>query len=89
MVGVFNGYLSLYADDTSITVAAENVCDLVTTMNQNLRLFSKWCLLNKLSINTKKKKILPYFSSTKKDILRDHKVCIGDESLEVVNVYTY
>lgn len=85
----FNGFLSLYADDTSITVAADSVSDLVSIMNQNLILFSKWCLLNKLTINTKKTKILPYFSSNRDNFLKDHKVYIGKESLEMVNVYTY
>lgn len=39
----FDGFLSLYADNTSITVAASRVEDLVFKMNCNLDLFYKWC----------------------------------------------
>lgn len=85
----FDGYLSLYADDTSISVAAATVEELVFKMNQNLEIFYNWCLVNKLSINIKKTKVLPYYSARQKNFLEDHVIKINKQALEQVKVYTY
>lgn len=85
----FDGYLSLYADDTSITVAAKSVEEVVSKMNNNLALFYNWCLVNKLSINIKKTKVLPYYSVRQRNFLEGCAIKINDVALEQVKNYTY
>lgn len=58
-------------------------------MNQNLQLFHKWCLINKLSLNIKKTKALPYQSGNLNNWLEGHVIHINGEILEYVNMYTY
>lgn len=83
------GYLSLYADDTSITVAADSVEKLTDIMNHNLDLFYNWCICNKLNINIKKNKVLPYYTCRQKNFLKGHAIVINNEALEQVDNYTY
>lgn len=69
-----NGFLSLHADDTSISVASAN---LVSMLNYNFELlpFFKWCIANKLSINVKKDQSSTLLLSTTKAISRRIDLC--------------
>lgn len=46
----------MYADDTAITVAANNLCELEHKMNAELKNIYEWFSVNKLTINIKKTK---------------------------------
>lgn len=47
----FNGFLNLYADDTSITRVADNIDHLKNELNDDLQTFFQWCIANKLTKN--------------------------------------
>lgn len=85
----FKGYLSLYADDSSIRVAANSVQELVKYMHHDLYLFSQWCDINKLTINVKKCKVLPYYTSRQHNFLKDQNIWMNNRTLDCVNNYTY
>lgn len=61
----------------------------MTQMNQNLELFYNWCLINRLSINTTKTKVLPYYSAYRNNFLEGYVIKINNKVLECVSVYTY
>ena len=48
----------LYADDTTFCMLGNDPMSMVATMNNNLALFSDWCLDNKLIINSDKTKAM-------------------------------
>ena len=54
-----------YADDTVISVTADNPLQSNEIIASNLMNLEQWCNLNKLTINTKKTKIM-YFGTTNK-----------------------
>lgn len=65
----FFGYLNLYADDSSITVAANNPNELFNKLTSDIEAFHEWTICNKLTINAKKTKILPYCTKRRKSDL--------------------
>lgn len=52
-------------------------------------MFYEWCLTNKLSINIKKTKVLPYYSKRQVNFLSNNQVKINGVGIECVNLYTY
>ena len=45
---------NMYADDTSVTIASENLNDLITDVKNELENISNWRRINKLSLNASK-----------------------------------
>ena len=43
--------LNMYADDTRLTVASENLYDLITDVKNELGNISNWMRINKVSMN--------------------------------------
>lgn len=50
----------LFADDTNITLAGSNLCNLVSLLNHELSKVSTWLQSNKLSLNIEKTKYLVF-----------------------------
>lgn len=51
------GYLNLYADDTCISVSSNSIDNLIKDLNSDLDNFAEWCIYNKLTVNSKKKRL--------------------------------
>ena len=45
---------NMYADDTCVTIASENLNHLITDVNNELENISNWMRINKLSLNASK-----------------------------------
>lgn len=85
----FNGYLNIYADDTSITVAPKSVEKLITLLNKDMESFLDWSIRSKLTINVGKTKLLPYFLKRKNNFLIGHNLWLNGRKIEIVKTYTY
>lgn len=85
----FNGVTHLYADDTVISYAADTVDDLVLGLRDDLANFYKWSVLNKLTINIAKSKILPYGTKTQGNFLEGRHISLNNTDLGIVNKYVY
>lgn len=59
-----NIFLTMFADDTTICIAAKSVKMLETTSNNLLSSFYTWCSSNKLIINTSKTKYMIFHNKT-------------------------
>ena len=71
---VNNININLYADDTSITIFAENDTLLTYYLQYYMDKLKKWFDINKLKLNIEKIKILPYINS---GILKDITIYVG------------
>ena len=49
---------NMYADDTCVTIASENLDDLITNVKNELENISNWMRINKLSLNASKSEFL-------------------------------
>ncbi len=59
----------LFADDTNVLIAGNNLQELTTTVNIELDKLSAWLSLNKLSINVQKTHIIWFsLTNTKKQL---------------------
>ena len=55
----------LYADDTVIFHTGTDIVDVVNKLQSDLDRYSKWCLGNKLTVNTKKSNFVVYGTKAK------------------------
>jgi hypothetical protein len=80
--------LNLFADDTLLYIAADNLKDAVEKLNEDLRMLSVWLNLNKLKLNVQKTKCMVI---TFKQNVQTHlyKVKIDGEELEYVDSIKY
>ena len=81
---VNNININLYADDTSITIFAENDTLLTYYLQYYMDKLKKWFDINKLKLNIEKTKILPYINS---GILKD--IIIDNIKIDIVNNYKF
>jgi hypothetical protein len=74
--------ISLFADDTLLTISGDNVAELTTQLNKDMEKLSKWMNYNKLKLNVEKSKFMVITNRRidKYDIF----VKIGDQQLERV-----
>lgn len=80
--------LSLFADDTTISYACDNLEDGVKIMNEDLKRIFTWLCANKLCLNVKKTKALII---TRKNVDQKKKECmlkINNEQIETVRSIT-
>jgi hypothetical protein len=74
-----HGFVSLFADDTLLTVGAKTLKEAVEKMNGNLECLRKWLNFNKICLNVNKSQ---YMVVTHKKIDRDEfEVKIGEEKI--------
>ena len=81
---VNNINIYLYADDTSITIFAENYILLTYYLQYYMDKLKKWFDINKLKLNIEKTKILLYINSA---ILKD--ITIDNIKIYIVNNYKF
>ena len=84
-----NCNLKLYADDSVIYVSGLDVNDAVAQLQTNLDKFSKWCRVNKLTINTKKPKLMVFGSRSKVKRAKNIKIKLAGDRLKKVPTYKY
>ena len=84
-----NCNVALYADDTALYFSANDPAEMKKVLNDELENVSKWFILNKLTLNTKKTKYMIFGSVKKVQKIGDIGVSIGGDSLEKVNVFKY
>lgn len=84
----FNSQISIYADDTVLYFKHNDFAHMVKQMKNDLYKYHQWCLLNKLSLNTTKTKLM-LFSDRKKNIVNHPTLFINDIALDFVENYTY
>ena len=84
-----NSITHLYADDMAITVTADSIDILKKKLNAALDDVSKWFQSNKLSLNTKKSKVMCFGSHQWVSKLPDLNIVHNGTALEVVHEYKY
>ena len=86
---ICNSKFQLYADDTVIYNSGSSIDDIKISLQNNIDKFAKWCIINKLTINTKKTKIMIFGS--RYNIKRNStlELRINGESLQIVPTYKY
>ena len=57
---ITNCQISLYADDTALYFSAQNPDDIRTTLTNEMEVVSQWFRINKLTLNTKKTKVMVF-----------------------------
>ena len=79
-----------YADDTVISVSADTQLEAKDQMDHDLKNLEIWCNMNKLTINTKKTKIM-YFCTTNKtkQLTPDNNNYLYGNVLQKVDSYKY
>ena len=83
----YNDGIVMYADDTVIICTSKTVNSAKEKINNTLLHIDKYCKNNLLFLNTSKSKIM-IFPHTK-SILFDNYFFLNNNTLEIVNEYTY
>ena len=78
--------IKLYADDTVLYLGHNKPDTLGVQMQSELDLLSRWCFLNRLTINTTKTKCM-YFPAKKNSVFIPPRVSLKNVPLEYVTHY--
>ena len=81
--------VKLYADDTVLHKSGIVVDKVSRTLQLSLNLFSRWCKLNKLTINTKKSKLTAFGSRSRVKKARNIKIYLNNDLLQRVPTFKY
>lgn len=83
------GKMSMYADDTTLSVSGDNVVDICSKLEYDLEALANWLRQNKLFLNTDKTKVMLIGTGAKlRNVnVNDFSICIGDITLERVHSY--
>ena len=81
---VNNINLNIYADDTSLTVYANNDVELTTLLQIYMDKLKYWFDINNLKLNIQKTKIIPYFNTK-----QTNDITIGNIQIDIVDNYTF
>jgi Reverse transcriptase (RNA-dependent DNA polymerase) len=76
--------LSLFADDTTLSIACDDLQDGICKMNEDLERIHKWLCANKLSLNVKKTKALIISRKKIKNQSDKIELSINGEKIEIV-----
>ena len=79
----------LYADDTVIFHTGLDVDDVVSTLQEDLDRYKKWCEGNKLTVNTKKSNFVVYGTRSKVSKQKNLKFELNGDDLIKVPYYKY
>lgn len=72
-----------------ISYAAHTLDDLAECLNVDLMDFYKWSVVNKLTVNISKSKILTYGTKSQGNFLEGKHVSLNNIDLGIVKQYTY
>ena len=83
------GKVKLYADDTVIYHSGITVDQIMGESQNSLDKFSNWCSKNKLTINTRKTKLMVF--GTRERVKRSKKAClyVNNDKLQMVPSFKY
>ena len=81
--------IKFYADDTVLYQAEVNKGEATTKLQSSVSKFKEWCIINALTINVSKTKVMAFATRSKVKKCRDTKIFIGTECLKVVPYYKY
>ena len=84
-----NGNVKLYADDTVLYQSGNNADEAGRCLQANLNLFSYWCTVNKLTINTTKSKLMVFGSRSKVKKEKNVKIYLNGDPLQKVPTFKY
>ena len=84
---IINSSVRLYADDTVIYAASPNRVETVNLLQEELENYQTWCILNKLSVNILKTKVMVFTSAKQHPGTLD--LTMNNSKLLVVNTYKY
>jgi hypothetical protein len=74
--------VSLFADDTLLSISGDNVEEVMRNMNKDLQLLSKWLNYNKLKLNVEKTKFMVI--TNKRIVKNEVSLNINDQPIERV-----
>jgi hypothetical protein len=77
----------MYADDTTIIVKNKCINNLISDSNRHMKSILDWCNFNKLSLNSKKTKVIIF--NKKQNTGNIPKIKIGNNEIEVVSQFKY
>ena len=83
-----NSEFMLYADDTVLTIANNNIVDLFNNMQLDVFKIKEWCDVNKLTINVKKTKLM-CFNVKPIQYSNCPVISLNQEEIEIVTQYKY
>ena len=83
---VANCNVKLYADDTVLYHSGNNVEDVTLAMQTSLNHFSRWCKVNKLTINTKKTKLMAFGSRSRVKRVKKVKIYLNGDLLQKLDL---
>ena len=86
---VANCNVKLYADDTVLYNFGNNVEDVTLNMQTSLNNFCQWCKVNKLTINTKKTKLMAFGSRSRVKRVKNVKIYLNGDLLQKVPTFKY
>ena len=72
------------ADDTNVTLASNNINDVITNTRRELRNISEWMWISKLSAKPQKNRIHGYWPSTNK-VETSETLDLNDSEIERVS----
>ena len=81
--------VALYADDTVLYMAGNNFNCSVLAMQKDIDSISQWCVLNGITVNTEKSKVMVFGSNRTLGRLPPFEVKFGDLTLQSVCSYKY
>ena len=81
--------VQLYADDTVIYASGPTAEETARKLQPTLNLFSKWCRINKLSLNTSKTKQMAFGTRHKVKKAKRVVLLVNDVPLQMVPTYKY
>ena len=84
-----NCKVKLYADDTVLYQAGNNATEAACSLQADLNLFSHWCAVNKLTVNTAKSKMMVFGSRSKIKKAKNAKLYLSGDSLKKVPTFKY
>ena len=88
--GAVNGCkVKLYADDTVLYHSGIKVDEITQVLQNNMDNFDKWCEVNKLTVNTKKSKLMVFGSRSRVKKSKNAKIYLNGEILQRVPTFKY
>ena len=76
----------LYADDTVLYLSGDDSRNVNTKMQEDLNRYTKWCHMNRLTLNAKKTKFMCFANTYK---WKDCKLTVNDNRIYGVSSYKY
>lgn len=86
-----NSFVSLFADDTLVSVSGKNFHQLFNTINSELSILHNWLCVNRLKLNSSKTKYMVFGSkhNCKRFLENNYPICINTEIIEHTNKIKY